>query len=70
MLKTLLIDVMPIVFRSHFATPTLARTDGVATGGVFGFTKQLIKLMKEFEPNYVGTFPRSAGTALWLYAFS
>lgn len=54
MSKLLLIDGNSIVNRAYYAMPNLTSSDGVCTGGIFGFLKMLSKIIKEEKPTHVG----------------
>ncbi|WP_188206390.1 DNA polymerase I [Alkalibacillus aidingensis] len=49
----ILIDGNSILYRSFFALPLLSNDQGVYTNAVFGFTKMLLKVLKENDPSHV-----------------
>ena len=52
--KTLvLIDGKSVFYRGFYAMPNLATTDGVATGGVYGFAMLALELFSRIRPDYV-----------------
>ncbi|MGL4392726.1 MAG: DNA polymerase I [Fusobacteriaceae bacterium] len=52
MKKAVLLDVSAIMYRAFFANPHF-RTKNEPTGAVYGFTGTLLKILKEFEPDYM-----------------
>ena len=46
----LLLDAMSLLFRSFFALPDMRTAEGVPTGGLYGLSSLLIKLIREHEP--------------------
>jgi DNA polymerase-1 len=51
--KVVLVDGNSLLYRTYFALPSLTTSDGVPTGGVYGFTNILLKLLDEIKPDYV-----------------
>lgn len=51
--KLILIDGNALLYRSFYALPPLKTKKGTPTGGVYGFTRILIKLLREEKPNYI-----------------
>ena len=45
--KLTLIDGTGLLYRAYYALPPLTNTQGVPTGAVYGFTRMLMKLLKE-----------------------
>lgn len=54
MKKLLLIDGNSIVNRAFYAMPNLTSSQGICTGGIFGFLKMLSKVIKEEHPTNIG----------------
>jgi len=55
--KTLyLIDGSAFIYRAYHAIRRLSNSKGLPTNAVFGFTRMLIKLMEERDPEYVAMF--------------
>ena len=54
MKKLLLIDGNSIVNRAFYAMPNLTSSQGICTGGIFGFLKMLSKVIKEERPTNIG----------------
>ena len=48
-----LIDGTGLLYRAFYALPPLTNTQGVPTGAVYGFTRMLMKLLKEKRPPYL-----------------
>ncbi len=46
----LLLDSMSLLFRSFFALPDMRTSEGVPTGGLYGLSSLLIKLLREHRP--------------------
>lgn len=51
--KLILIDGNALLYRSFYALPPLTTKDGIPTGGVYGFTRILLKLLREEKPDYL-----------------
>lgn len=51
--KLLILDTSAIMYRSHFAMQNLINKDGMSTGAIFGFVKQLKLAIEEVTPDYV-----------------
>lgn len=51
--KLILIDGNALLYRSFYALPSLETTKGIPTGGVYGFTRILMKLLREEKPDYI-----------------
>jgi len=49
-----LVDVSGYIFRAYHAVRYLTSSKGVPTNAVFGFTQMLLKLIKDYQPKYVG----------------
>ena len=50
----ILIDGSYYIYRAFFALPPLSNSKGMPTGAIFGFTNMLIKLIQDFNPDYMG----------------
>ena len=48
-----LVDATAIIHRAYHAIRNLSTSTGLPTNAVFGFTRMLIKLMKDFSPEYI-----------------
>ncbi len=51
-----LIDGSAYIYRAYHAVRGLSNSKGQATNAVYGFTRMLIKLMEDRQPEYVGMF--------------
>jgi len=51
--KLILIDGNALLYRSFYALPPLTTGEGIPTGGVYGFTRILLKLLREEKPDYL-----------------
>ena len=49
-----LVDVSGYIFRAYHAVRYLSTSKGVPTNAVFGFTQMFLKLIKDYQPKYVG----------------
>ena len=57
MKKTIyLIDGTAYIHRAYHAIRNLSNSEGMPTNAVFGFTRMLLKLMEDHEPEYVAMF--------------
>ena len=53
-MKTLyLVDGSGYIFRAYYATPQLSNSNGLPTNAVFGFTRMLVRLLKETEAEHM-----------------
>ena len=50
--RLILVDGSAYIFRAFFALKPMNRSDGTPVNAVFGFTKMLMKLMKDEAPDY------------------
>jgi DNA polymerase I len=50
--RLFLIDGSSYTFRAYFGTPPLDHSSGIPTHAVFGFFTLLIKLLKQYQPDY------------------
>jgi len=58
-----LIDGTGLLYRAYYALPPLSNTQGVPTGAVYGFTRMLMKLLKDKKPEYCAcTFDKGRKT--------
>lgn len=51
--KLILIDGNALLYRSFYALPPLTTGEGTPTGGVYGFTRILLKLLREEKPDFL-----------------
>lgn len=51
--KLILIDGNALLYRAFYALPPLHTSEGIPTGGVYGFTRILLKLLREEKPDYM-----------------
>ncbi|MEA3485745.1 MAG: DNA polymerase I, partial [Candidatus Aerophobetes bacterium] len=51
--KLVLIDGNALLYRAFYALPPLTNSKGIPTGAIYGFTRMLIKLLREEEPDYL-----------------
>jgi DNA polymerase-1 len=51
-----LIDGTAYIYRAYHAIKGLSNSKGIPTNAVFGFTRMLLKLMDERNPQYIGMF--------------
>jgi DNA polymerase-1 len=51
--KLVLVDGNSLLYRTYYALPSLVTREGIPTGGVFGFTTILLKLLEEEKPDYI-----------------
>jgi len=68
MAKVYLIDASPIFYKSFFAVPHLNSKNGVPTNAAFGYTRVMMSLLKQFQPEYIGVcFDRKSDSRTNLY---
>src|SRR5207237_3009360 len=48
-----LVDGSGYIFRAFFALPQLNNSRGMPTNAVFGFTRMLVKLLKDARPTHI-----------------
>lgn len=51
--KLFLIDGSSYLFRAYYAIHHLSNSKGFPTNAIFGFTQMLLKVLKEYQPNYL-----------------
>jgi DNA polymerase-1 len=51
--RVILVDGNSLLYRTYFALPSLTTSDGIPTGGVYGFTNILLKLLEEVKPDFI-----------------
>ncbi len=51
--KFVIIDGNNLLFRAYYALPLMANFDGEFSNGVFGFTNMLVRIIKEYTPDYI-----------------
>ena len=53
MKRLAVIDGKSVFYRGYYAMRNLSTSEGIPTGGVFGFASMAIELIKKLEPDYV-----------------
>jgi DNA polymerase-1 len=51
--RLFLIDGSSYIFRAFFALPPLSNSAGLPTNAIYGFTNMMLKLLKQYQPEYV-----------------
>jgi len=51
--KLVVIDGKSVFYRGYYAMPNLSNSDGVSTGGVFGFATMALEVLRRLKPDYV-----------------
>ncbi len=51
--RLVLIDASSFIFRAYHAIPPLTNRQGVPTNATLGFTRQVLKALKELDPTHV-----------------
>ncbi len=51
--RLFLIDGSSYIFRAFFAIPPMTNSAGLPTNAIFGFTNILLKLLKQYKPEYI-----------------
>ncbi|MFP4173874.1 MAG: PIN domain-containing protein, partial [Candidatus Hydrogenedentota bacterium] len=51
--RLFLLDGSAFAYRSYFAIRNLANSEGQPTNAVYGFTRVVLKLLRENEPAYI-----------------
>ena len=51
-MKLLLIDGYSLLFRAYFSSPPLTTKSGQPTGAIFGFSKMVLRLLDEAQPDF------------------
>lgn len=62
MKKLAIIDGKSVFYRGYYAMPNLSTSNGIPTGGVFGFVSLSIELIKKLKPDYVAVAWDKKGT--------
>lgn len=52
--RLILIDGHAIIYRAYHAFPTLSTPEGVLVNAVYGFSRILLTVIRDFKPNYIG----------------
>lgn len=68
--KLFIIDATSYVYRSYFALPPMSNPQGVATQGLYGFIRSILKLQIDFQPTHVVAVfdgPRNKEARIALY---
>lgn len=53
MKRLLLIDSSSYIYRAFYALPPLTSPKGMPTGAIYGFVRMMLKLLKDFDPEYI-----------------
>ena len=70
MKKIFIIDASNYIFRSYYAIRNMSNSKGVATNGLYGFIRSILKLQKDFSPDYIAIVfdgPRNKASRLSIY---
>lgn len=51
-MKFILVDGYSLLYRAFFSSPPLTTREGTPTGALYGFTRMLLRLFDEHEPDY------------------
>lgn len=51
--KIFLLDVAGYLYRSYYALPRMTNIRGESTHALFGFTRSLMRIFKDFNPEYI-----------------
>lgn len=51
--RLVLLDAHALLHRAYHALPEFANSKGIPTGGLFGFTSMIFKIVSEFHPDYI-----------------
>ncbi len=51
-MKLLLIDGYSLLFRAYFSSPPLTTRDGRSTGALYSFTRMILRLLDDTQPEY------------------
>jgi len=51
--KIYLLDVAGYVYRSYYALPRMTNSQGESTHALYGFTRSLLRIIKDFNPEYI-----------------
>lgn len=52
--RLVLVDGHAIIYRAYHAFPELITSDGVLVNAVYGFSRILLKVIRDFKPKYLG----------------
>ena len=66
-----IIDASNYIFRSYYAIRNMSNSKGVATNGLYGFIRSIIKIQKDFSPDHIAVVfdgPRNKESRLSVYA--
>ena len=59
-----LIDASGFIFRAYHAIQHLSTSKGVPTNAVYGFTRMILKTLREFAPTHVALEVSDSGTGM------
>lgn len=51
--KIVLLDAHALLHRAYHALPEFANSQGIPTGGLYGFTSMILRIISEFKPDYI-----------------
>ncbi|HEX8551376.1 MAG TPA: DNA polymerase I [Abditibacteriaceae bacterium] len=51
-MKFLLVDGYSLLYRAFFSSPPLTTREGTPTGALYGFSRMLLRLLDEYEPEF------------------
>lgn len=61
--RIIIIDGNSLVNRAFYALPPLATSDGIQTNAIYGFLTMLLRVMEDYNPDYIGVaFDKRAPT--------
>ncbi|MEJ5172816.1 MAG: 5'-3' exonuclease H3TH domain-containing protein [Hydrogenothermaceae bacterium] len=64
MKRLLLVDSSSYIYRAFYALPPLTSPKGVPTGAIYGFVRMLLKLINDFNPDYIAAVFDSKGKTI------
>ena len=62
--RLVVIDGKSVFYRGYYAMPHLSTRDGIPTGGVYGFTRLALEVVKQLQPDYVYVAWDKKGTSI------
>ena len=51
--KLVLLDAHALLHRAYHALPEFANSQGIPTGGLYGFTSMILRIIADFKPDYI-----------------